>query len=693
MKNKLLLSLLISLLVVSYSNAQYSKILKNRAQVNLVDVQAMANKLIQSAGAADTITITGGATPVAGIVETTINSDTTKGVGRTNPNRVYKLQKNSLYTMLANINIINPTGVLTIVGEKGGTKPVLIPVSTNGVDPSPNAVQGSVKLDNIHWQCMCDDGNWLNSNLFNLSTGSGANKLPQFVNVNNCFFEFMFLDTFSADGYSAGAKFKFTNCYFRNYFYPGQWWGARVWYCKQAIDSVWVENCTTQGAGLTFLGQSSLCAFAYYNHNTIVNNNKYWQLGVYYLEGYWINNLFINQNWVGEDYHNVLSGGSDPKPPMLTGNFGLDTLTDYMGMTKLPIRMQARYLNADSTVNVALCGLNKIKALVADNLMWTDTVLLAPYYKNINGKYGVDNVNHITGCPLSYLTWNPGAPPYPVVNVPGIWMNTRTAALFGVDATGNSRSNRKYPTILAKDNWVNKAVTTVTPGIASAAVADQMALWDAAQWGVPGLAAPDLQHTAYIMGDYDPTTIPGLDAQGHKTEDGSGITKFTDLTESWAQTGTKYISKIDGLEIGSQQWNDAANAAYMAADPYTRLALAEGRELPPPEGVKQLNGLPASYTLSQNYPNPFNPSTTIKYSIPAREMTRLGRPDERSDVGISTLKVYDILGREVATLVNEEKSAGSYEVKFDGAGLPSGVYFYTFRAGDFVQTKKMLLLK
>ena len=107
--------------------------------------------------------------------------------------------------------------------------------------------------------------------------------------------------------------------------------------------------------------------------------------------------------------------------------------------------------------------------------------------------------------------------------------------------------------------------------------------------------------------------------------------------------------------------------------------------------------IPVEYKLFQNYPNPFNPSTTIKYSIPARETTRSGGrrivSDEQSEYGISTLKVYDILGREVATLVNEEKSPGNYEVKFDAAKLPSGVYFYTLRAGDFVQTKKMVVLK
>ena len=94
--------------------------------------------------------------------------------------------------------------------------------------------------------------------------------------------------------------------------------------------------------------------------------------------------------------------------------------------------------------------------------------------------------------------------------------------------------------------------------------------------------------------------------------------------------------------------------------------------------------MPAGFALSQNYPNPFNPSTTITYSIPDVETTRRVA---------STLKVYDILGREVATLVNEEISPGNYEVKFDGTGLSSGLYFYTLRAGGFTQSKKMVFLK
>lgn len=101
--------------------------------------------------------------------------------------------------------------------------------------------------------------------------------------------------------------------------------------------------------------------------------------------------------------------------------------------------------------------------------------------------------------------------------------------------------------------------------------------------------------------------------------------------------------------------------------------------------VKSNNSVPYVYSLEQNYPNPFNPSTIIKYSIP-----------EQSYI---TLIVYDIIGKEVATLVNEEKPAGNYEVEFDAVethsheSLPSGIYFYQIKAGNYVSTKKMILLK
>ncbi len=93
--------------------------------------------------------------------------------------------------------------------------------------------------------------------------------------------------------------------------------------------------------------------------------------------------------------------------------------------------------------------------------------------------------------------------------------------------------------------------------------------------------------------------------------------------------------------------------------------------------------LPSDFKLEQNYPNPFNPTTTIKYSIPISVETSY----------MTSLRIYDILGKEVATLVNERQPAGNYEVKFDGSNLSSGVYFYKLQSGEFVQVNKMILMK
>jgi len=98
-----------------------------------------------------------------------------------------------------------------------------------------------------------------------------------------------------------------------------------------------------------------------------------------------------------------------------------------------------------------------------------------------------------------------------------------------------------------------------------------------------------------------------------------------------------------------------------------------------PVGITDERAIPTAYALSQNFPNPFNPKTIIKYDI--------------SEFSFVTLKIYDVLGNEITTLVNKEISAGSYEVEFNATTLPSSIYFYQLQAGSFVETKKMVLMK
>ena len=94
---------------------------------------------------------------------------------------------------------------------------------------------------------------------------------------------------------------------------------------------------------------------------------------------------------------------------------------------------------------------------------------------------------------------------------------------------------------------------------------------------------------------------------------------------------------------------------------------------------EEFNNAPTEFLLSQNYPNPFNGTSTIKYSIPKSSQV--------------SLKIFNTLGEEIETLVNEEKPVGTYELNWNAANLPSGVYFYRLQAGDFISVKKMILLK
>jgi hypothetical protein len=93
-----------------------------------------------------------------------------------------------------------------------------------------------------------------------------------------------------------------------------------------------------------------------------------------------------------------------------------------------------------------------------------------------------------------------------------------------------------------------------------------------------------------------------------------------------------------------------------------------------------MNGsIPTEFSLSQNYPNPFNPSTTIRFSIPIH--------------GLVSLRVIDMLGKEVATLVSEEMAAGTFTISWNASSLASGVYFYRLQCGSFLETKKLVVLR
>ena len=147
------------------------------------------------------------------------------------------------------------------------------------------------------------------------------------------------------------------------------------------------------------------------------------------------------------------------------------------------------------------------------------------------------------------------------------------------------------------------------------------------------------------------------------------ILKSSDGGTTWNEQFFELDKTLNGVHFVNE------NIGWVVGDSGTVLHTTNG-------GVSSVDDettQPTEFILEQNYPNPFNPRTVISYQLPVC-----------SEI---TLKVYDVLGNEIATLVNEEKPGGRYEVEFNASALPSGVYFYQLKASNYIETKKMLLLK
>jgi|GEM_PF-2783501 len=236
--------------------------------------------------------------------------------------------------------------------------------------------------------------------------------------------------------------------------------------------------------------------------------------------------------------------------------------------------------------------------------------------------------------------------------------------LWGTDNWGSYwlqtfryNNNTDLVSILTKiwdrNKWKNYAIVKLTYEIGEPQITGGILLWDGYSW------------VNYVRNSYS------FNEDGYFTH---GIYESWE-NESWVPgEGSIDISNPDGFEL-----NLLAHEAFVYYNVTTDVK-------------KENNSNPKESVLSQNYPNPFNPSTKIKYTIktpPVSSPLIKGRTKE----GFITLKVYDVLGNEVATLVDEEKPAGVYDVEFNGDQLPSGVYFYKLVIGDYSETKKMLLLK
>ena len=151
---------------------------------------------------------------------------------------------------------------------------------------------------------------------------------------------------------------------------------------------------------------------------------------------------------------------------------------------------------------------------------------------------------------------------------------------------------------------------------------------------------------------------------------GDGVFLSTDNGTSWTQASTGLTSTlVSALAVSGTNLFAGTDGGVWRRPLSEMITSVEG--LP--------TDLPTHFSLKQNYPNPFNPSTTISYDLPRKSQVRLA--------------VFNALGQQVASLVDGEQQAGYYDVRFFGSGLASGAYFYRLQAGNFVETKRLLLLK
>jgi hypothetical protein len=165
----------------------------------------------------------------------------------------------------------------------------------------------------------------------------------------------------------------------------------------------------------------------------------------------------------------------------------------------------------------------------------------------------------------------------------------------------------------------------------------------------------------------------------------NGVARFNTQTNTWSTLGTGSSNgvSIGGVSGGVYALAVSGNEVYVGGRFISAggvSAIGVARWNSGTSRVEQLSPTaPKTFLLEQNYPNPFNPSTTIRYQLPVASEVKL--------------EVYDVLGKKIATLVNERQSAGSYQVVWNASGLSSGTYFYRLQAGTFTQTKKMILVK
>lgn len=577
--------------------------------------------------AQDTIQIPSGV-PNAGLLEATINGDIDGGGNRLHPNRVYKLLEGFHFVQSA-INVNNDTGTIRIVGETGGKKPVIIPLTTNSVGPGENTITSSLELKNLHIQGRDDEGGRWGAYLFRVI---GNNRS---LFVEDCLIEFP-QRGFMLQQVTEGLTIEMRNNYFRDFFVMGQQWAGNVMDCKGVpLESIIFENNTVSNAGVPLLMQNQMVTYALINHNTFINTSTFVNLNPNFYEAYITNNLFYNANTMGKDFANDMASPDEQAMAII----GVDTLDINIGAAGIPLYAMD---GGQTSVIAPYNDVSNYKIYVADNIYFNEATL--DLYNG--GAYSAAFPND---APESYLSWfGPG--PHRV-DVPALFTGAREDALFDGNANISRENN-----IFGQDPGLGTEAISV-------AEAAQLAIWQRLRYEVPGEAGtPDM--TSYLFGDFDPTTIPGVGS-----EDSDGIPKFSDLIEDFS-INPSFASNIDGHTVGALHWTSEIDS-YDPVDGLADIIAAYNGTLSVDEIANNLFEL-------KSYPNPSNNEAVIQFNMPTGSNLKMS--------------VYNILGAHITTLVdNESYAAGVHSIKWNTSDVNSGLYFCKLETGNASQTLKMMV--
>ncbi|MHB1688232.1 MAG: T9SS type A sorting domain-containing protein [Ignavibacteriaceae bacterium] len=519
------------------------------------------------------------ATPV-GNINDFISGDTTATGARVNPNRVYKLHRDSIFFFTGKINA--NFHLTLIAGNGNGALPVIEPaILPDNSRPSTfiNLLSGGLTFKQLYLLGIAPDelpvGNGIAINI----AGDSMK-----IKADSCIFDGWSNRAFSAGGKNNG--YWITDNIFRNQQSYTAWLWGDAWISLSNIptDTVHFANNTM------FCNNSYALAFVYYNkylvfnHNTVflTNGNPLWLFNL--TNGVITNNIFYGVEAAAEVNAELHSGRFD-SDGQIVSVISFDTLTTVA--SNYGIKEAQRNIKVDNNA-----------------YFWPQSI--KDFWKSIN-----DTASS------AHLLYTPE------------WMNSRTQNMFTNKTT--------WPNFEASNN------VNVNPGF-SASMEDR--------------AISSFLHYVYLIRSnglgsslwwYNPT--------------GSVYPLTQPVPENLAYSNTSLQSAgTDGFALGDLNWFPEQHNQWLVTD------------------VKKEKGFaPTEYSLDQNYPNPFNPSTFISYSLQKE--------------GNVSLKVFNILGQEVNTLVNKVQTAGSYKVSFNANSLSSGVYFYTLSTNGFMQIKKMMLLK